>query len=267
MSATVISRDGTRIVLDVHGDGPITYVIAHGITGRRTKEGVVRVIGWLQKHGRVIVFDQRGHGDSGGTCTLGYREPMDVDAVISWARAQWDAPVVTIGFSMGAAVAIRHAALTTPPPLVRPVDAGIVVSQRPDATVVVSGVGHWYFRGTDIMDRLFKLTATAWGRVAMRVKERVRLSVRDWPGPGVDHALQPLDPTGCSAVIRHPLLIVNGDHDHYFPAEHGRMMFDAAVDNPSAAFWLEEGMGHAERATTEELIDRIAEWASVQVRR
>ena len=261
MTTTVLtSHDGVRIVAETFGDGPITFVIAHGLTGHRQKTGVKLISGWLARHGRVVYFDQRGHGESTGRCTLGYREPMDLDAAVAWARSLSAAPVVTVGFSLGASVAIRHAALTTNPELAPTLDRAIVVTQRPDATVLVSGVAQWFFRGTKIMDRLFRVSATPWGRLAMRA-QGVRMSVRDWAGPDAPAERNPMSPTACAAVIAHPLLIVHGTSDHYFPEEHAERVLAAAAGNSRAALWVEQGMGHAERATTEELVDRIAGWA------
>lgn len=260
------SRDGARIVAEVHGDGPITFVMAHGITGNRQRTGVKLVAGWLARHGRVIVFDQRGHGESSNTCTLGFREPLDLDAAVAWARTLSDNPVVTIGFSLGASVAIRHAALVTDPSAATAVDREIVVQHMPDATVLVSGVAQWFFRGTKIMDRLFRYTSTGWGRLIMRRTQGVRVSVRDWVGPDAPASSHPLSPTACAAVIRHPLLIVHGTKDHFFPEDHAERVFASCEGNSQAVLWVEEGMGHAERATTQELVDRIAGWALDAVR-
>ena len=265
MIQELIAGDGVRIVAETRGEGDITFVLAHGLTGHRGKSGIALISGWLAQHGRVVFFDQRGHGESAGKCTLGYREPLDLDAAIAWAKTLSDAPIVTVGFSMGAAVAIRHAALTTHPDAAPELDRRIAVTQRPDATVLVSGVGQWFFRGTKIMDRLFRASATPWGRLAMR-GQGVRLTVRDWAGPDAPAERNPMNPTACAAVIRHPLLIVHGTSDHYFPEEHAERVYAAASGNSRAELWVEQGMGHAERATSQELVDRIAGWARTAVR-
>jgi pimeloyl-ACP methyl ester carboxylesterase len=264
-TAVLVARDGTRITAETLGEGPVTFVMAHGLTGHRRKTGVRLISGWLARHGRVVFFDQRGHGESSGRCTLGYREPLALDAAIAWARTLSDAPVVTIGFSLGASVAIRHAALARDPASATPVDRDIVVEQQPDATVIVSGVGQWFFRGTKIMDRLFRASATPWGRLALR-GQGVRMSVRGWGGPHAPTEANPTSPTACAALITHPLLIVHGTQDQYFPEEHAERVFAAAAGNTRAALWVEQGMGHAERATTQELVERIADWAGAAVR-
>ena len=259
------SADGTRIVADTLGTGSTTYVIAHGLTGHRGRSGVRLVTSWFAEHGRVVIFDQRGHGESGGASTLGYREPQDLDAVCTWARELSDGPLVTVGFSLGASVALRHAALAAAPDRVSRRDAEIAVREQPDATVLVSGVGEWYFRGTHIMDRMYRLTSTPWGRVALRAGQGVRVSLRDWsadPGAPVDEI--PTQPPACAALVQRPLLLVHGDADHYFPAEHSARVHAAAVasGNRAATLWVEQGMGHAERGTTPELVQRIAQWSA-----
>ncbi len=268
MTTTLRAADGTRIVAETKGDGPLTFVVAHGITGNRQKAGVRLITDWLAEHGRVVYFDERGHGASSGTCSLSYREPLDLDAACAWARTMSTGPLVTVGFSMGASVVLRHAALASAPDRVTMPDREIVVTHRPDATVVVSGVAEWFFRGTRVMDRLFRLTSTPWGRLALRM-EGVRLSVRDWgAGPMTAASELPTSPEACATLIRHPLLLVHGERDHYFPPEHSERVHRAAVlgGNARAELWIEPGMGHAERGTTQALADRMARWAEAAVR-
>jgi hypothetical protein len=54
------------------------------------------------------------------------------------------------------------------------------------------------------------------------------------------------------------LLIVHGDQDPYFPPEHARQLYLAAGEPKE--LWLIPGMGHAETASSNDLIDRIAQW-------
>lgn len=61
-----------------------------------------------------------------------------------------------------------------------------------------------------------------------------------------------------------PLLIVHGDRDHYFPAEHGTALYRAA--GAGTRLWLEPGMGHAESGVTPGLVDRIATWLNQMCR-
>ncbi|MET0234757.1 MAG: hypothetical protein ABW224_08990 [Kibdelosporangium sp.] len=55
-----------------------------------------------------------------------------------------------------------------------------------------------------------------------------------------------------------PLLLVRGDGDHYFPAEHATALYRAA--GVGTRLWIQPGMGHAESGVTPGLVDRIAAW-------
>jgi fermentation-respiration switch protein FrsA (DUF1100 family) len=83
---------------------------------------------------------------------------------------------------------------------------------------------------------------------------RTRIHHRDWdPVP-----LSPVE--AVPRIAPTPLLIVHGDRDGYFPLDHPRMLADAAGEH--GELWLERGMGHAENAAADELLDRIARWAA-----
>ena len=51
---------------------------------------------------------------------------------------------------------------------------------------------------------------------------------------------------------------MHGDQDPYFPPEHARQLYLAAREPKE--LWLIPGMGHAEVACGNDLIDRIARW-------
>lgn len=91
--------------------GDPVFVVAHGFTGDVDKPHVRRVAEALAQYGAVVTFSFRGHGASGGRSTVGDREVLDLAAVVAWAREQGHARVVTVGFSMGGSVVLRHAAL------------------------------------------------------------------------------------------------------------------------------------------------------------
>src|SRR5690606_37255052 len=96
-----------------------------------------RVATRLADRGAVVTFDFRGHGTSGGLSTVGDQEVHDLAAAVEWARELGHRHVATLGFSMGAAVAVRHAALY----------GGV------GAVAAVSGPSRWYYRGTIPMRR------------------------------------------------------------------------------------------------------------------
>ncbi|MGH2718039.1 MAG: alpha/beta fold hydrolase, partial [Actinomycetota bacterium] len=97
-------------------------VLAHGLFGHRRLPPQMALAESLTRFGTVWTLDLRGHGTSGGSCTFGEAEALDVAAVRGLARAgSPGSPLVTIGLSMGAAAAIRSAALAPSPRATEPV--------------------------------------------------------------------------------------------------------------------------------------------------
>ncbi|MFF7073690.1 alpha/beta hydrolase [Streptomyces pseudovenezuelae] len=219
----------------------LVFVIAHGFTGDVDRPHVRRVVEALTRYGAVVTFSFRGHGASGGRSTVGDREVLDLAAAVAWARELGHARVVTVGFSMGGSVVLRHAALHG-----REDGAGA------DAVVSVSSPARWYYRGTAPMRRLHWLVTRPAGRLVGRYGFRTRIHHRDWdPVP-----LSPVE--AVPGIAPTPLLIVHGDRDGYFPLDHPRMLAEAAGDH--GELWIEP-MGHAEHAVGDELLDRIGDWA------
>ncbi|MFI6209940.1 alpha/beta hydrolase [Streptomyces sp. NPDC051041] len=236
--------------------GPV-FVVAHGFTGDADRPHVRRVARAFARHGAVVTFSFRGHGASGGRSTVGDREVLDLAAAVTWARELGHTRVVTVGFSMGGSVVLRHAALygANPPEEEREHarSTGARPQARTDAVVSVSAPARWYYRGTAPMRRLHWLVTRPAGRVVGRYGFRTRIHHRDWdPVP-----LSPVE--AAERIAPTPLLIVHGDRDGYFPVDHPRMLAEAAGDH--GELWLEPGMGHAEHAAGDELLHRIGDWA------
>ncbi|MGH8866779.1 MAG: alpha/beta hydrolase family protein [Actinomycetes bacterium] len=214
----------------------LSIVLAHGFTGSWRRPAVAAVARWLSAGAGVVGFDFRGHGGSGGESTVGDREVLDVDAALAWARDLGYARVVTVGFSMGGSVVVRHAAL----------HGGV------DGVVSVSAPSRWYYRGTPAMRRVHWVVETPVGRVVAHRLLRTRVT-----GTGWDPVPEP--PTVCAARLAPvPLLVVHGDRDAYLPLEHAHALADAA--GAHGTLWVERGFGHAEGAISPALAGRILEW-------
>src|SRR5437868_1971951 len=150
------TKDGVRIDAShtpSRGHGELGIVLAHGFTGSWRARQARRIAHVLSETGGVIAFDFRGHGRSEGQSTVGDLEILDIDAAVRHARVIGYSQVVVVGFSMGAAVAVRHAALY----------GGV------DAVVVVSGPARWYYRGTRPMRTVHWAIERPVGRWATRV--------------------------------------------------------------------------------------------------
>ncbi|MFJ8858768.1 alpha/beta hydrolase [Streptomyces sp. NPDC102451] len=287
---TLLTGDGVRIeavytpctagsgVAGGGASGGPAVVLAHGFTGAADRPALLRAAEVFAQRAAVITFSFRGHGRSGGRSTVGDREVLDLAAAVAWARSLGHRRIVTVGFSMGGSVVLRHAALYTAPEAGEFIDeeSGTAGAERvgrrtgadkaheghrgrarahegahTDAVVSVSAPARWYYRGTAPMRRLHWVVTRPTGRLVGRYGFRTRIHREDWNPV-------PLSPVEAVPLITVPLLIVHGDRDPYFPVDHPRMLAGAAGDG--AELWMEHGMGHAENAADEGLLGRIADW-------
>ncbi|MFC1409504.1 alpha/beta hydrolase [Streptacidiphilus sp. N1-12] len=243
--ALLLTSDGVRIHAEHRpadrSGSTVAVVVAHGFTGAVERPAVRRAARVLTAgDGRpgVVTFSFRGHGRSEGRSTVGDREVHDLEAAVGWARSLGYRRIVTLGFSMGGAVAVRHAALY----------GGV------DAVAAVSAPARWYYRGTVPMRRLHWVVMRPLGRVVGRLGLRTRIDPQEW----VDVPVPPVEAAALLGVV--PLLVVHGDSDPYFPLDHPRSLYRAAAPNGAAELWIEEGFGHAENAADDGLIERVGEW-------
>ena len=247
-SIQVWSADGIRLsgvhVTAARAAAPdLAFVLCHGFTASTRRRELRRIATRLSRAGAVVALDFRGHGRSGGRSTVGDAEVLDVDAAVAYARAGGHPRVVTIGFSMGGGVVVRHAAGS-------PATAGPSPVEKVDAVVAVSAPSRWYIRDTVPMRRVHWLIENRYGRAVSATMLRTRL------GRWTADPESPVEVAG--RVPPTPLLVVHGDRDPYFGVEHGRALVAAA---PGAELWDVPGFGHAEGAIGPALVDRIAAWA------
>jgi pimeloyl-ACP methyl ester carboxylesterase len=238
-SVTATSADGVTLAgvhlsrgAPTHG---IALVVAHAFTHHTRHPTTRKLLAALATEAPVVALDMRGHGRSGGRNTVGDREPLDLDAAVATARDIGYERVATIGFSLGAAVALRQAA------------SG---AHRPDAVVAVSSPARWYSRETAAMRRVHWLLEQPHGRLAARA-----IGVRLDGGWEV----VPPSPVEVVAGIAVPLLVVHIAGDRYFSAAHARAL--AAAAGGRTELWDEPGDGHGESGTHPALARRIARWA------
>jgi len=234
---TLVTEDGVPIdAIHLARDGDLAVVLAHGFTLSWQRPAVWQVATRLNRVGGVVTFDFRGHGRSGGLSTMGDRETRDLEVAVAYARELGYRRVATVGFSMGASIVVRHAALV----------GGV------DAVVSVSGPGRWYFRGTKSMRRVHWAVERRLGRVVTRTLLNTRVSPVRWDPV-------PLPPAEAAARISPiPFLVVHGDKDPYFPVEHAYQLYEAAYEPKE--LWVVPGFGHAESGSNPALVDRIAAW-------
>lgn len=221
----LMAEDGTRLVATwLPGptrDAP-AVVLAHGFAANRRKPAYALLADVLASHVHVLTLDLRGHGASGGACTLGDREALDVDAAVRAARAAGHGRVAAVGLSMGGTSVLRAVAQSTPA----------------DAVVAVSTPAELGAIETDAMAGLDDLWRTPWKRVGFRLLSGVRLVGPDRWEP-FDH------PRVLAGRVHVPFLVVHGEDDHFFPISHAEKLHASAAG--PATLWREPpGFGHAE---------------------
>ncbi|CNE00649.1 alpha/beta hydrolase [Mycobacterium tuberculosis] len=108
--APVRADDGTRLYAEIDGDDrtDLAVVFSHGWTLTQDSWHFQRKA--LRGLGRLVFWDQRGHGRSDGGARDGYTVPRlaaDLGAVIE-ATVPADTPVVLVGHSMGGMTIMRY---------------------------------------------------------------------------------------------------------------------------------------------------------------
>ena len=219
---------GTR--LGVSSDTAV--VVVHGFMGYRQKPKWRVLSQGLAQHFTVLTFDLRGHGQSGGACTGGEHETLDVHAVVQYARDHGFERVVTVGGSLGGIAVVREGALY----------------DDVDGVVAISTPARWNAYENKAVRRATWLFTSRAGRALARRVMGTRIHL-DWGNPEA-----PVDLVGKIAPT--PLLLVHGANDHFFPAEAARELLEAAGEPKD--LWLLDGFGHAEDGFTEEFAAALA---------
>ncbi len=200
-------------------------VIAHGFAAHRRKPSYALLADCLSGFAHVLSLDLRGHGRSGGRCTFGDCEALDIRAGADWLRAAGHCCVVTVGVSMGSA-AVLHA-----------LAQGLEV----DAAVTISGQAQLGDPETPPLQRLDRIWRTWWRRLGMRVVTGVRVVP--------PHAWSPFPhPRDLAREVKVPWLIVHGLDDQFFPLGHATALHECSA-GPST-LWVERRFGHAEEGLT-----------------
>jgi hypothetical protein len=169
-------------------------VFLHGIADNRASGiGVIRR--FVPRGFDVIAYDSRGHGESDGdTCTYGFFEKDDLRAVLDTVRG---GPIVLIGTSLGAAVALQEAADDAR------VSAVVAAETFSDLSTVAAERAPFVFTPASI-------------RAAFGLAEaRAHFSV------------DAVDPAAAASRIACPVLLVHGADDRDTPPDHSRRVFDA----------------------------------------
>lgn len=209
----------------------VGIVLVHGFTATKDEAAVVHAAEALATAGfDVLSYDARGHGDSGGECTLGYHEHYDVAAAAEAMREEFDR-VVLVGASMGSIAMLRYAA----------------EASGYTGVVSVSGPAKWRIPRTGRSILAALVTQTKWGRKVASSRMNVRLAERWTRMP---------EPADMVHRITAPMVIVHGLGDKFLRPEEAIDLYDAA--NDPRRLMLVEGMGHAfDPAASAAIVDAV----------
>ena len=187
-----------------------TVVYLHGVADNRGSS--IAVVDRFAARGfDVVAYDSRAHGGSGGdACTYGFYEKRDLSRVIDQIDAH---PVLVIGTSLGAAVALQAAADD-------PRIAAVVAAESfADLRTVASERAPWFFENA-VVERAFA-RAEALGR--FRVDD--------------------VSPVAAASRIKVPVFVIHGAADVETPPAHSRRIFGSLL-GPDRRLRLVDGAGH-----------------------
>lgn len=244
----LLTSDGVRL-LARHwpATAPVraAAVLVHGFSASKDAPDVVAVADSLAAMGLDVVgYDARGHGGSGGECTLGDSEHLDVAAAVELARTL-SPRVVLVGASMGAIAVLRHAATA--------VDIAGRVGGEIIGVVSVSSPARWRLPRTMRTLLAAGLTQTPPGRwIAARYLD-VRIA-RGWT--------RPESPEDLARRLRVPLVVIHGEEDRFIRAAEASMLARAA--GGPCRLMVVPDMGHAYDVLALPVVAEAVDWLLAQ---
>ena len=209
-----------------------TVIYLHGVADNR--DSSVNVIRrYTAKGFDVVTYDSRAHGESeGSVCTYGYFEKEDLRKIIDLVGHQ---PVVLMGHSLGAAVAIQAAAGN------QKIAGVVAVETFSDLRTIASERAPWVLTD-DMIARAFQLAEKTGG-----------------------FEVDAVSPERAATTIHVPMLLVHGRDDRDTPSAHSQRVM-AALAGPKRLILVERA-GHNESLRQEKVWVEIDSWIEQVVER
>ena len=201
-----------------------SVIFVHGITSNRAAGKSLPLAARLHKLGyNVLLFDQRGHGESGGErVSGGFHERRDLAGAIDFLKSEGVAEhsIGVLGSSMGAGTAL----LTLPD--VPGIRAGVFESPYASASDLIS----FEIARRTVFPEWFAPVFIPGATLLSRMLYGIDVGV--------------LEPERAAAELDYPVLIIHGTADTRVPFEHGKRVLDAAPQG--SELWSPDGMGHSD---------------------
>lgn len=217
----------------------MTIIFGHGYKGNRFEDHISffdLADGLLEEGYRVVMFDFRYAGDSGGEMsTVGAKEQLDMLGAIDWTIENYgEEEIGLLGMSMGASTAL------------------LAASEVDDVVGVVADSPF-----SDLEDYL-KVNLPVWSDLPSFPFTPLIMTITPM--------LTDLDPKEASPisvledVAPRPVLFIHNKGDDSIPYSESERMKDAYPDDFS--IWLPEGDGHVKafKQNEEEYIERVDEF-------
>jgi pimeloyl-ACP methyl ester carboxylesterase len=218
-----LTLKGWRCEASVARRGTLVYL--HGIADNRAS-GAGVIERFSQRGFDVVAYDSRAHGESPGeVCTYGFFEKHDLRRVLDTALP---GPIVLLGTSLGAAVALQEA----------PGD--------PRVTAVIAAETFSDLRTVAIERAPFFFTSPIIGRAFRLAEQQGGFSV------------DAVSPAVAAREIKVPVLLIHGADDADTPPDHSRRVF-ASLEGPKRLM-LVPGAGHNESLRGAAVWDEIERW-------
>ena len=206
------------------GERRATLIYLHGIADNRASG-----IGIAERFTRlgydVLAYDSRAHGESDGdVCTYGYYEKGDLSRVLDGIDLR---PIILLGGSLGAAVALQAAA------------------EDPRIAAVVAAETFADLR-TVATERAPAFMSAGMVRRAFAIAERLG-----------SFRVDEVSPVQSARRTRVPVLLIHGAVDRETPPEHSRRVFEALA-GPKRLIVV-PGAGH-NQSLSDDVLDDVEAW-------
>ncbi len=188
-----------------------TLIYLHGVSDNRASASGI-LDHFRQRGFDVVAYDSRAHGESGGeVATFGHFEKEDLRHVLDTLRP---GPIVLVGSSLGAAVALQTAAEDAR------ISAVVAAESFSDLRTVVTERAPFFFTDNAIEKSI---------RLA---EQKGNFQIKD------------ISPELAASHIKVPVLLIHGADDRDTPPEHSRRIL-SNLSGPKRLI-LVPGAGHSE---------------------